>query len=241
MIFGTSSASNILIVQRCGVRSTVATALPRASFRCLATSSEVTYKIKTTPHEVEFGQSLGVVSNANMWDTGSVTSLEWSDGNVWQGAVTVPADLGTFEFKFVVLSNGEVVEWEECDNKSCKVNKKGTTIECSWGVTELKELEKKKATRKKSLPKKKKIVADVAPAPHSEEPVVAATIDPVPVYERSADLDAITNHAQNETGEKASHSPKASSEEIEGGVVVYTFDATNPGESAAELAKKMLE
>jgi hypothetical protein len=218
-------------------------------------ANSVTYKIKTAPHPVEFGQSLGVVSNANAWETSSASPLQWTDGDVWEGDVEVPADLGTFEFKFVVLAGGEVIQWEDGGNKICDVKKKGKTLECSWGTAELKEVEEKTATRKRSSsPKKKKVepvpaAEDVAieePTPVVEpvsanvqepvvqEPVVQEPVVQEPVVQEMAEEQPVVEEMVTVQDNVAQASPV-----IEGDMVTYTFDEGDHDESAADIAKRM--
>ena len=204
--------------------------------------------IRTHPTPVEFGQSIAVVSNANAWETETATELSWTEGDVWQGELEVPSDVGNLEFKLVKVAGGAVIEWEEGDNKSCAVSKGSKMLECSWGMSELTE---KKAPRKRSSsPKKKKeaVTADVeneeedrvvtASAMPVAEPVAEPVTEPVaePVAEPVVELTAVVESSPEPIPEPESvlEAPSVAGEEI-----LYTFDAGDDGESAADIARRM--
>jgi hypothetical protein len=138
-------------------------------------SSSISISTKSCP--LNFGESLAVVSNANAWEPSTAAQLSWSEGDIWQGQVEVDG-IETLEFKLVkVGGDGAVIEWEEGENK--QVDVKGTkTLECSWGSSEL-QIAEKKATRKRSAPKKKAaaVVAE-EPAVVAEEPAVVVAKSP---------------------------------------------------------------
>ena len=176
---------------------------------------------------MNFGESLAVVSNANAWEPSTAAQLSWSEGDIWQGQVEVDG-IETLEFKLVkVGGDGAVIEWEEGENK--QVDVKGTkTLECSWGSSEL-QIAEKKATRKRSAPKKKAaaVVAE-EPAVVVEEPAVVAE-EPAVVAEEPAVVAEDTP-----TPERVVAAPT-----VGAGEIMYTFDEGDHEESAADIAKRM--
>ena len=181
-------------------------------------SSSISISTKSCP--LNFGESLAVVSNANAWEPSTAAQLSWSEGDIWQGQVEVDG-IETLEFKLVkVGGDGAVIEWEEGENK--QVDVKGTkTLECSWGSSEL-QIAEKKATRKRSAPKKK------AAAVVAEEPAVVAE-EPAVVAEEPAVVAEDTP-----TPERVVAAPT-----VGAGEIMYTFDEGDHEESAADIAKRM--
>ncbi len=180
---------------------------------------------------MEFGQSISVVSNANAWETSKATELSWTEGDVWQGELEVPDDVGNLEFKLVKMANGVVVEWEEGDNKSCTVSKGSKTLDCSWGTNELTE---KKATRKRSS----------SPTKKKKEEAIAAVVpgvaqNAVPVEETVSVEDQTV---VEETPEALPTDPEAFDHitaSVSGDEIMYTFDEDDHGESAADIARRI--
>jgi hypothetical protein len=171
---------------------------------------------------LNFGESLAVVSNANAWEPSTAAQLSWSEGDIWQGQVEVDG-IETLEFKLVkVGGDGAVIEWEEGENK--QVDVKGTkTLECSWGSSEL-QIAEKKATRKRSAPKKKAaaVVAEEPAAVVAEEPAAVVAEEPAVVAEDTP------------TPERVVAAPT-----VGAGEIMYTFDEGDHEESAADIAKRM--
>ena len=182
-------------------------------------SSIISISTKSCP--LNFGESLAVVSNANAWEPSTAAQLSWSEGDIWQGQVEVDG-IETLEFKLVkVGGDGAVIEWEEGENK--QVDVKGTkTLECSWGSSEL-QIAEKKATRKRSAPKKK------AAAVVAEEPAVVVAEEPAVVAEEPAVVAEDTP-----TPERVVAAPT-----VGAGEIMYTFDEGDHEESAADIAKRM--
>jgi hypothetical protein len=208
-----------------------------------------TVTIRTKPTPVEFGQSISVVSNANSWETSAATELSWTEGDVWQGELKVPSDVASLEFKLVKMANGEVIEWEEGENKSCVVSGKGSKIlECTWGTNEVME---KKAARKRSSSSKKNKGEAVAgtlsnvteEAAVVEENVVeenvveeivveAAVVEEIVVEQAVVEQSPATDAADSETFDHVAAS-------LSGDEIMYTFDEEDYGESAADIARRI--
>ena len=191
-----------------------------------------TVTIRTKPTPVEFGQSISVVSNVNSWETSMATELSWTEGDVWQGELEVPGDVH-LEFKLVKMANGEVIEWEEGDNKSCAVSGKGSKmLECSWGSNELTE---KKAARKRSSPSKKNKDMEVIAVEQTPVEVIAVEQTPVEVIaveQTPVEQTLVTAAAEPDTFDHVTAS-------ISGDEIMYTFDEEDHGESAADIARRI--
>ncbi len=210
-----------------GVRVTAFPAKATRTARSIVARASSSISISTKSCPLNFGESLAVVSNANAWEPSTAAQLSWSEGDIWQGQVEVDG-IETLEFKLVkVGGDGAVIEWEEGENK--QVDVKGTkTLECSWGSSEL-QIAEKKATRKRSAPKKKAaaVVAE-EPAVVVEEPAVVAE-EPAVVAEEPAVVAEDTP-----TPERVVAAPT-----VGAGEIMYTFDEGDHEESAADIAKRM--
>ena len=197
-------------------------------------SSSISISTKSCP--LNFGESLAVVSNANAWEPSTAAQLSWSEGDIWQGQVEVDG-IETLEFKLVkVGGDGAVIEWEEGDNK--QVDVKGTkTLECSWGSSEL-QIAEKKATRKRSAPKKKAaaVVAEEPAVVVVEEPAVIVAEEPAVVAEEPAVVaeEPAVVAEDTPTPERVVAAPT-----VGAGEIMYTFDEGDHEESAADIAKRM--
>ena len=210
-----------------GVRVTAFPAKATRTARSIVARASSSISISTKSCPLNFGESLAVVSNANAWEPSTAAQLSWSEGDIWQGQVEVDG-IETLEFKLVkVGGDGAVIEWEEGENK--QVDVKGTkTLECSWGSSEL-QIAEKKATRKRSAPKKKAaaVVAE-EPAVVVEEPAVVAE-EPAVVAEEPAVVAEDTP-----TPERVVAAPT-----VGAGEIMYTFDEGDHEESAADIATRM--
>ncbi len=204
-------------------------------------SSSISISTKSCP--LNFGESLAVVSNANAWEPSTAAQLSWSEGDIWQGQVEVDG-IETLEFKLVkVGGDGAVIEWEEGDNK--QVDVKGTkTLECSWGSSEL-QIAEKKATRKRSAPKKKAaaVVAEEPAVVVVEEPAVIVAEEPAVVAEEPAVVAEEPAVVAEEPAVVAEDTPTpervVAAPTVGAGEIMYTFDEGDHEESAADIAKRM--
>lgn len=211
-------------------------------------SDHVAYTIRCKPHAVEFGQSIAVVSNVHDWDVDHATVLDWKEGNNWEGCVEVPVDTGVFEFKLVTLGDGQVLEWESSDNKVLKVLKKdvkkGVFVDCAWDSDDISIMGPSEGKKKKAAVRKKKTVS-VTPSTDDE------TTTPPP----SASAAKVTEpeEAEEETEKKYESDPPPTTTDHEkndhshghmelqekDGVMTYSFDEGDQGESAADMARRM--
>ena len=75
-------------------------------------------------YDTTFGESIGIIgSNKELgnWNTKQLIQLKWNKGNIWTGEINVDENnLEDFEFKFVILFNGNIKKWESGSNN--KIN-----------------------------------------------------------------------------------------------------------------------
>ena len=203
------------------------------SRRVLAMAAK-TVTIRTKPTPVEFGQSISIVSNVNSWETSTATTLSWTEGDVWQGELEVPGDVN-LEFKLVKMANGEVIEWEEGENKSFVVSGKGSKmLECSWGSNELTETKARKRSSSSSKKKKEEedIAVESAVVVESAVAVESAPVETAPVETAPVEQTPATAAAEPDAFDHVTAS-------VSGDEIMYTFDEEDYGESAADIAQRI--
>ena len=75
-------------------------------------------------YDTTYGESMGIIGSSKElgnWDTKKLIKLKWNKGNIWTGGIDVDENnLEDFEFKFVILYNGNVKTWENGFNN--KIN-----------------------------------------------------------------------------------------------------------------------
>ena len=69
---------------------------------------------------IPYGCSVHVVgesSELGVWNPQEKNLLKWNKGHLWTGRINVPISI--IEFKFVVVdeSKGEIIEWEQGENR----------------------------------------------------------------------------------------------------------------------------
>lgn len=99
----------------------------------------VTFSI---PYHTMFGDELRVVGSAASlgdWDPSRAAAMEWTDGHVWVTTVDLELFQETsgkpVEYKYVLMSNGHVKEWEPSGNHSAFQPTSGSSLVCHnvWG------------------------------------------------------------------------------------------------------------
>lgn len=121
---------------RLRANAAAAAAAPRRARLVVRAASEAPSAPKakvsfTLPHHVEFGQEICVVGEADTlgkWDATAAVPLNWNDGDIW----TVEAELpigASVEYKYIIRSpdNGEVLEWQPCENLVIQIDPAATT------------------------------------------------------------------------------------------------------------------
>lgn len=103
----------------------------------------------------EFGRRVGVVGNLTglgAWTSSQALALEWNDGHIWSGSITVPLEeilqkndsspsRASLEYKYIVQSSVDPcdesqVEWMPGDNLHIPAMEYGTTalsVQDTWG------------------------------------------------------------------------------------------------------------
>lgn len=57
------------------------------------------------------------------WDPGNAVPMQWTDGHVWVTTVELDLPLSAsdkpdlIQYKYVLMSNGQVSKWESCENR----------------------------------------------------------------------------------------------------------------------------
>ena len=75
-------------------------------------------------YDTTYGESIGIIGSSKElgnWDVNGLIQFKWNKGNLWTGEIDVNENnLEDFEFKFVILNNGQVKSWENGSNN--KIN-----------------------------------------------------------------------------------------------------------------------
>ena len=82
---------------------------------------KVDYIIFQMKYNTRPGEDLGVIGSINqlgMWDQNKALKLMWHDGNIWNTKINYNFTQNSiFEFKFIFISNGQVKQWEDGNNR----------------------------------------------------------------------------------------------------------------------------
>lgn len=87
---------------------------------------------------VEFGQELRVVggdSALGAWDTTKAVPLRWTEGDTWVGTTELASETEEtqVDFKFIKMCGGELVAWEDGDDRSVAVaDGRLVKVLCRW-------------------------------------------------------------------------------------------------------------
>ena len=222
-----------------------------------ADTVRVTFKCGS--HPVEFGQKVAVVSNVGEWKAENAVSLDWKEGDVWEGDYEVPSGIDVLEFKLVTVASGdvegdmEVLEWEEGDNKVLAVSQP-TVVECAWNSSEVsvevakkpKKPKKKRVSAKKTSEQDETVVAQelvveeeiLQPSPaesHEEQPSP---------HQESEEVAPTPTTDPEPVAQVEEHNDPSPTEQLQvndqNDIILYSFDEDDgQGESAADMAKRM--
>ncbi len=87
------------------------------------TLQKVTFEIV---YPTVFGEEIGVLGSGNSlgnWNQDRVIKLKWNKGNIWKGSISINEyNLTDFEFKFVLLFNNKIKQWESGANNIVNFN-----------------------------------------------------------------------------------------------------------------------
>ena len=97
----------------------------RSAVRSVARDSTCKAAVKfSLQKRVEFGDKLRIVGSHDAlgsWNVDQGPELVWSDGDVWNGEVSLP-DNEEIEFKLVTVRGGGHLEWEQGENHKLSAN-----------------------------------------------------------------------------------------------------------------------
>jgi hypothetical protein len=87
------------------------------------TLQKVTFEIV---YPTVFGEEIGILGSGESlgnWKQDKVIKLKWNKGNIWKGSIPINEyNLSDFEFKFVLLSNNKIKQWESGGNNIVNFN-----------------------------------------------------------------------------------------------------------------------
>ena len=87
------------------------------------TLQKVTFEIV---YPTVFGEEIGILGSGNSlgnWNQDKVIKLKWNKGNIWRGSIPINEyNLSDFEFKFVLLFNNKIKQWENGANNIVNFN-----------------------------------------------------------------------------------------------------------------------
>ena len=87
------------------------------------TLQKVTFEIV---YSTVFGEEIGILGSGNSlgnWNQDKVIKLKWNKGNIWRGSISINEyNLSDFEFKFVLLFNNKIKQWENGANNIVNFN-----------------------------------------------------------------------------------------------------------------------
>lgn len=98
--------------------------------------------------DTQFGEELRVVGDVpalGQWDPKKGPTMQWTEGNVWEITIPIhfPPDLDMpLQFKYVLMQNGKVKEWELGDENRVVSNPSSrSSVVCRdvWGSLEVKD------------------------------------------------------------------------------------------------------
>jgi hypothetical protein len=97
------------------------------------------HNIACTHIQVAVGEKLVVVGNTAQlgdWDEAKGLPLQWSEGHVWTGPVSVTAD-SKVSYKFVKISEDSSAEWEAGEDRTLSLQdmpEPAIAVHAAWGV-----------------------------------------------------------------------------------------------------------
>lgn len=78
-------------------------------------------------YDTKYGEEVGILGSIpklGNWNQNKIFNLNWNNGNIWTGDISLGTDsLLDFEFKFVISTNRKVKRWENGDNNKVVFDK----------------------------------------------------------------------------------------------------------------------
>jgi hypothetical protein len=133
--------SNVASPQRCG--DSPSNIKQKTSQANAVQTVTVTFSV---PYQTCFGEEIRVIGNVaalGQWDPSAAPAMQWTDGHVWVTTVDLelpPAASGKenqepstgkpLEYKYVLMSHGQVNRWESCLNRCLSHPNCGSSLVC---------------------------------------------------------------------------------------------------------------
>ena len=77
-------------------------------------------------YPTQMGEDIGLIGSIKelgSWEQNNILRLHWTEGNIWITTIDISfAEINDFEYKFVLIINGEIKEWEKGNNRIFKLN-----------------------------------------------------------------------------------------------------------------------
>eukprot|EP00746_Dinoflagellata_sp_MGD_P064948 gnl/MRDRNA2_/MRDRNA2_27074_c0_seq2.p1 gnl/MRDRNA2_/MRDRNA2_27074_c0~~gnl/MRDRNA2_/MRDRNA2_27074_c0_seq2.p1 ORF type:complete len:316 (+),score=50.68 gnl/MRDRNA2_/MRDRNA2_27074_c0_seq2:100-1047(+) len=85
--------------------------------------------------QTRFGEEVRILGNAaslGSWDPNRAVAMKWSDGHKWQATIEVelpsPESRESLEYKYVMMSQGQLQCWESCENRLIRQPQGGSLL-----------------------------------------------------------------------------------------------------------------
>ena len=72
-------------------------------------------------YDTKMGEEIGLIGSIKelgCWNKDKLLRMHWTDGNIWETTIDFSfVEINSFEYKFVLIENGEIKEWENGNNR----------------------------------------------------------------------------------------------------------------------------
>ena len=83
------------------------------------------HKIKKITFQIQYNTKigediglLGSIKELGQWAQKNALRMYWNKGNIWKTTIDISfTEINSFEYKFALFSNGNIIEWESGDNR----------------------------------------------------------------------------------------------------------------------------
>ena len=84
-------------------------------------------------YNTQYGEDIGLlgsIKELGSWHEDKCLRLEWNEGNIWKTTININFDeINNFEFKFILIENGNIKEWENGSNRNFNHSEIKTLLE----------------------------------------------------------------------------------------------------------------
>ena len=92
---------------------------------CHIPRKKIEIKIKKIDFKINYdtkmGEEIGLIGSIKelgCWNKDKLLRMHWTDGNIWETTIDFSfVEIDSFEYKFVLIENGEIKEWENGNNR----------------------------------------------------------------------------------------------------------------------------